>query len=124
VDHGPEKRYREYYSFPGVDLNEIAGKNYAKSMIEWNLPPIRFRRVGRPGFYLSWARPAVFTSGLISNMDDASVRRTVRNAGTQLDLRFSLLSRLDMTLSGGYAVAFGSNLTKHDEAMISLKIMN
>ena len=124
VDHGPEKRYREYYSFPGVDLNEIGGKNYAKSMLEWNLPPIRFRRVGRPGFYLSWARPAVFTSGLITNMDDANVRRTVRNAGTQLDLRFSLLSRLDMTLSGGYAVAFGQNLTKHDEAMISLKIMN
>ena len=124
VDHGPEKRYREYYSFPGVELNEIAGKNYAKSMLEWNLPPVRFRRVGRPGFYLSWARPAVFISGLITNMDDATVRRTVRNAGTQLDLRFNLLSRLDMTLSGGYAVAFGSNLTKHDEAMISLKIMN
>jgi hypothetical protein len=80
--------------------------------------------VGTPGFYLSWARPAVFTSGLITDMGDASVRRTVRNAGTQLDLRFSLLSRLDMTLSGGYAVAFGNNLAKHDEAMISLKIMN
>lgn len=124
VDHGPEKRYREYYSFPGVELNEIGGKNYAKSVLEWNLPPIRFRRVGRPGFYLSWARPAVFTGGLITNMDDANVRKTVRNAGTQLDLRFSLLSRLDMTLSGGYAVAFGNNLSKHDEAMISLKIMN
>lgn len=124
VDHGPEKRYREYYSFPGVALNEIGGKNYAKSVLEWNLPPIRFRRVGTPGFYLSWARPAVFTSGLITNMDDSSVRRTVRNAGTQLDLRFTLLSRLDMTLSGGYAVAFGDNLTKHNEAMISLKILN
>lgn len=124
VDHGPEKRYREYYSFPGVDLNEIGGKNYAKSVLEWNLPPVRFRRVGTPGFYLSWARPAIFTSGLITNMDDANVRKTVRNAGTQLDLRFNLLSRLDMTLSGGYAVAFGNNLTKHDEAMISLKIMN
>ncbi|HET7207797.1 MAG TPA: hypothetical protein VFI95_14570 [Terriglobales bacterium] len=124
VDHGPEKRYREYYSFPGAELNEIGGKNYAKSMLEWNLPPFRFRRVGRPGFYLSWARPAIFTSGLITNMDDATVRRTVRNAGTQLDLRFTMLSRLDMTLSGGYAVAFGQNLTKHDEAMISLKIMN
>ena len=124
VDHGPEKRYREDYSFPGVELNEIGGKNYAKSVLEWNLPPVRFRRVGRPGFYLSWARPAVFASGLITNMDDANVRKTVRNAGTQLDLRFSMLSRLDMTLSGGYAVAFGNNLAKHDEAMISLKIMN
>jgi hypothetical protein len=124
VDYGPEKRYREYYSFPGTQLDEISGKNYAKSTLEWNLPPVRFRRVGTPGFYLSWARPSVFTSGLITNMDDATVRRTVRNAGSQLDLRFSLLSRLDMTLSGGYAVAFGNNLSKHDETMISLKIMN
>jgi WD40 repeat protein len=124
VDHGPEKRYREYYSFPGVGLDSIGGKNYAKTVLEWNLPPVRFRRAGTPGFYLSWARPSVFTSGLITNMDDASVRTTVRNAGTQLDLRFTVLSRLDMTLSGGYAVAFGNNLPKHDEAMISLKIMN
>jgi hypothetical protein len=124
VDHGPEKRYREYYSFPGVGLNDIGGKNYGKTLLEWDLPPLRFRRAGTPGFYLSWARPAVFSSGLITNLDDASVRRTVRNVGAQVDLRFSLLSRLDMTLSGGYATAFGNNLPKHNEAMISLKIMN
>ena len=124
VDHGPEQRYREYYSFPGVDLNEVGGKNYAKSVLEWNLPPVRFRRAGRPGFYLSWARPAVFTSGLLTDLNDSNIRQTVRNVGTQLDLRFNVLSRLDMTLSGGYAVAFGNNLSKHDEAMISLKIMN
>lgn len=124
VDHGPEKRFQEYYSFPGVALNEVAGKNYGKGTVEWDLPPVRFRRVGTPGFYLSWARPSLFTSGIITNVDDASVRRKVRNVGTQVDLRFTMLSRLDMTLSGGYAVAFGDNLTKHDEAMISLKIMN
>jgi len=45
-----KKEYREYYSFPGVALNEISGKNYAKSVLEWNLPPVRFRRVGRPAF--------------------------------------------------------------------------
>jgi hypothetical protein len=124
VDHGPEKRYREYYAFPGVALNEIAGKNYAKTVLEWNLPPVRFRRVGTPGFYLSWVRPALFAGGLMTNLEDANVRRTFRNLGSQVDLRFTILSRLDMTLSGGYAAAFGNNLSKHDEAMISLKIMN
>lgn len=124
VDHGTEKRFREYYSFPGVALNEIAGKNYGKTMLEWDLPPVRFRRLGRPGFYLSWARPSVFGTGLITNLDNAGIRREVRNVGAQMDLRFTMLSRLDMTLSGGYAVAFGNNLSKHDEAMISLKIMN
>lgn len=124
VDHGPEKRYREYYSFPGVGLNDIGGKDYGKAMLEWNLPPIRFSRAGTPGFYLSWARPSLFAGGLITNMDDVSVRRTVRNVGTQVDLRFSLLSRLDMTLSAGYAFAFGNGLRKHDEFMLSLKILN
>ncbi|MCB9250095.1 MAG: hypothetical protein H6613_16875 [Ignavibacteriales bacterium] len=28
VDNLPEKRYREYYSFPGVELNSIGGTNY------------------------------------------------------------------------------------------------
>jgi len=124
VDHGPEKRYREYYSFPGVQLNDIAGKNYAKTTIEWNLPPVRFSRAGTPGFYLSWVRPAVFAGGLMTNLDNAFFRRTVEDVGSQLDLRFSLLSRLDMTLSAGYAHALGNSQQKHDEFMLSLKILN
>jgi hypothetical protein len=66
----------------------------------------------------------LFTGGLITNMDDASVRRTVRDVGSQVDLRFSMLSRLDMTLSAGYAVAFGNTQNKHDEFMLSLKVLN
>ena len=31
-------RYREYYSFPGTELNEIGGKNFAKATLEWTLP--------------------------------------------------------------------------------------
>ena len=71
VDHREEKRYREQYSFPGVELNEIAGTNYVRSMFEWNLPPVRFRRVGSPGFYLTWARPALFATALVTNADDS-----------------------------------------------------
>jgi hypothetical protein len=93
-------------------------------MIEWNLPPIRFRRAGTPGFYASWLRPSLFTSGLVTNMDDAALRKTNTNVGSQLDFRFSLLSRLDMTFSLGYAYAFGYSKHKHDEFMISLKILN
>ncbi|MGE5458075.1 MAG: YncE family protein, partial [Methanococcaceae archaeon] len=46
VDNLHEKRYREYYSFPGVELNEISGTNYGKGMLEWNLPPLRFSSLG------------------------------------------------------------------------------
>ncbi|HJS57633.1 MAG TPA: hypothetical protein VKA01_05960 [Vicinamibacteria bacterium] len=123
VDHKDEKRYRAHYAFPGVEINEISGRNYVKSMLEWNLPPIRFRRVGTPGFHVTWARPALFASGLVTNLDDTAIRRELVNAGGQLDFRFTLLSRLDMTLSGGYAVAFEKGLPPRREWMASLKVL-
>ena len=123
VDHRAEKRYRQWYSFPGVELNEIGGTNFAKSMLEWNLPPLRFRGAGRPGFYLSWARPALFASGIVTNMDDATLRRTVTNVGGQLDFRLNMLSQLDLTLSLGYARAFEDGARARNEYMVSLKLL-
>jgi hypothetical protein len=123
VDHLSEKRYRAQYSFPGVELNEVAGRNYVKSMLEWNLPPLRFRRVGKPGFYLTWARPALFATGLVTNLDRSATRRSLANVGAQVDLRFSMLSALDLTLSGGYGVAFEDGRSPRGEVMVSLKIL-
>ena len=48
VDYLSISRYRDYYSFPGVELNEIGGKNFARAQLEWTLPPLRFRRFGFP----------------------------------------------------------------------------
>jgi WD40-like Beta Propeller Repeat len=123
VDHADEKRYREYYAFPGADLNEIGGRNYLKSTVELNLPPWRFQRAGKPGFYATWMRPAVFVTGLATDLDDKDVRRTAINTGGQLDFRFTMLSVLDMTLSVGGAVAFEDGLQPRREAMISLKVL-
>jgi len=123
VDHRNEKRYREQYAFPGAEINEIAGRNYAKSMLEWSLPPVRFRRVGTPSFFLTWARPAVFATVLATDLDDGSRRRTLANVGAQIDLRFTLLSRLDLTLPAGYAVAVEDGWKPRHEGMISLKVL-
>ena len=124
VDHGDEKRYREYYGFPGAELNEIGGRNFVKSMVEWNLPPWRFRRVGTPGFYATWMRPALFVTGLATNLDDAVDAADVAvDAGAQLDFRFSMLSVLDLTLSVGGAMAFEDGHAPRREAMISLKVL-
>src|SRR6185436_15890508 len=71
VDHGEVRRYRDYYSFPGVPIDDqesLAGTNFGKVMLEWDLPPLRFRRVGLPNVYANWARLAVFTSGLLTNL--------------------------------------------------------
>ena len=124
VDRGSIKRYREFYAIPGFELNEVPGRNFHRAMLEWNLPPIRFERVGTPGFYLSWARPAVFVSALTTNLDDSAIRQEVQSAGAQVDFRFTMLSLLDLTLSLGYARGFGSSSIDDDEEfMVSLKIM-
>ena len=123
VDRGEEKRYREYYSFPGTELNEIGGRNFVKTTAEWNLPPVRFRRVGSAGFYLTWARPALFATLLATDLDDTSVRRTLTNVGGQVDFRFTVLSTLDMTLSAGYAAAFEDGFRPRLEGMLSLKVL-
>jgi hypothetical protein len=123
VDHLDEKRYREWYSFPGVDLNEVGGRNFLKSSVEWNLPPWRFRRAGIPAFYATWARPALFAGLLSTDLDAGSQRRVAGNVGGQWDVRFGTLSALELTLSFGGAVAFERDRPARREAMVSLKIL-
>lgn len=123
VDQGEVKRYRKEYAMPGFELNAVPGRNFYRSMIEWNLPPIRFKRVGTPSFYLSWARPALFATVLSTNLDDSAIQLDTHNFGIQIDFRFTVLSRLDMTLSTGYAKGYGNNSFTDDEWMVSLKIM-
>ena len=94
-----------------------------RGTIEWNLPPWRFRRMGTPGFHATWARPAIFVSGLATNLDDSAFRRVPVDVGAQLDFRFSLLSVLDLTVSAGAAMAFEDGHRPQQEAMFSLKIL-
>ena len=123
VDHRDEKRYRDWYSFPGAELNEIGGRNFVKSTLEWNAPPWRFRRAGIPSFFATWARPAVFVTALATNLDAPEARHVVTDAGGQIDFRFEALSALELTLSVGGAVAFERDHAPRREAMISLKIL-
>jgi hypothetical protein len=123
VDHREEKRYREPYSFPGLEINELGGTNYARGLVEWDLPPLRFRGAGTPSFFLSWLRPAAFASVLVTNADLSVLRRTVANAGGQIDLRIGMLSRLELTLSLGYAAAFENSQPTRHQGMLSLKIL-
>jgi len=124
VDRGEIKRYREFYAMPGFELNTVPGRNFYRTMLEWNLPPVRFKRVGTPGFYMSWARPAIFATALSTNVDDSAIRQDVQNVGIQIDFRFTILSRMDMTLSMGYAKGFGNDIIPDDEEyMLSLKIL-
>ena len=103
VDHGDEKRYREYDSLAGVELNEIGGRNFVKSTVEWNLPPWRFARLGTPGLLRDVAAAGGIRDGPGHRPRRRSSAGRVGNIGAQADIRISALSALDMTLSFGGA---------------------
>jgi hypothetical protein len=121
VDHQEVKRYREPFSMPGFDIDELSGRTFVRSMLEWNLPPVRFRRVGTPDLYLSWARPAIFAAALVTDPDVD--RQEWYSLGFQVDFQFTLLSRKDMTFSIGYAAGFRDDGHEGNEFMASLKIL-
>ena len=123
VDHQEVKRYRDMERFPGVEIDEIAGTNFARIMAEWTLPPVRFRRAGIPQFYCTYARAALFSTGLVTNMDDDAFRREAINWGGQVDFRLVIFSALESTLSIGGAAAKEEGRDVETEFMISLKIM-
>jgi len=123
VDARIDKRYREYYSFPGFRLNEISGKSFTRHMVEGNLPPVVFESLGTPAFHLAWLRSSVFASALWTDPAHSAERARYGNAGVQIDLRFSVLHWYEMTLSAGYAVGYRGGTRAGDEWMVSLKIM-
>ena len=123
VDYRDVKHYRTYDAFPGRDLNEIGGRNFAKATADWSLPAWRFRRVGVLPFYAAYARLGLFASGLVTNLDDTASRRKLASAGAQVDIRFQLLTMQPLTLSTGYARAFERGYLPTSEWMVSLKIL-
>ena len=108
--------------FPGVEIDELVAQTFAKAMLECNLPPLRFRRLGSPSLYCTWVRPALFATALVTDLDRSLIRRTIGNAGVQLDFRFVALSHLDFTVSLGYAVAFEDDRDPAREFMFSLRL--
>ena len=122
MDDREVKRYREYYSFPGFEIDQISAREYIKTIAEWNLPPMRFREVGSPSLYLKHARPAIFAGALLTDPGER-FERTVYNVGFQVDFQFTLSHRLPMTFSVGFAAGFEDGSKRDDEWMISLKIL-
>lgn len=123
IDHGAIHRYREFHAFPGTELNAIGGTDFAKGMVEWILPPLRFSRFGHPAFYANWASLSLFGAGIRTDIEHGETGREVAGAGAQLDLRIVFFSSLQTTFSAGYAQAFERGRRPRDEVMVSLKIL-
>ena len=96
VDDGEVKRYRDVLRMPGFDIDEIQGQSFAKSMLEWNLPPIRFENAGTRNVHATWARPSLFTAVLVTDPDDGDFKRTDYDVGAQVDFQIRVQERLPM----------------------------
>jgi hypothetical protein len=123
IDHGEVSRYREYYTFPGVGLQAISATSAARTMGEWNLPPLRFRHLGSTWLYANWARLSLFSSGLFTNFGNTAARESYADVGAQLDFRIVLFTYLSSTFSAGYATAIDQHGHATTGYMISLKIL-
>jgi hypothetical protein len=123
VDNAAVKRYRELDSMPGFEIDEIAGRRFAKQMFEWTLPPYVFESAGTPGLHVTWMRPAVFATALWADAGGSVGRRDVASAGGQLDFRISTLYWYEMMLSFGYARGFERSQPGRNEWMVSLKVL-
>jgi hypothetical protein len=123
IDHQEISRYRQYYAFPGVELNAIGATNFGKAMVEWNAPPLRFKRLGTPSAYVNWARLSLFSTGLFTNLASGANRGAYGNLGAQLDFRIVLFTYLNSTFSAGYAVATDRHGRRSTEYMVSLKLL-
>jgi len=122
VDDREIKRYREFASFPGFEINEIEAQTFVRAVGEINLPPARFEDIGVASLFLSSVRPAFF-AGALETEDRSGARRSLQTVGIQTDWNFTVAHRLPMTLSLGYARGFEDGESLSDEVLLSLKIM-
>lgn len=121
IDKGEISRYREYYSFPGVHIDQIGAQSFVKSLAEWDLTPLHFRNLGSTKLYCNWARLALFTGGLAAN-PGTSQQSGYADVGGQVDLRMVLFSQIKSTVSSGFAAAHDRTGHTGTEFMFSLKI--
>ena len=122
VDDKAYRRFHDVESFPGLELNEVGGRTFAKAMLELNLPPLVFEHAGSRSLYVNWAALALFGGGLVTELGNDELRREVSDVGVQLDIRLVAATHHNFTLSLGYAMAFESGRDSSDEFMVSLKI--
>lgn len=122
VDDGEIQRYRHSESLPGFEINQLSARQYYRSLLELNLPPVRFSEVGTEAFYLKNLQTAVF-AGQLWTRNPEQLNQEYQTFGMQVDLNFTIIHRLPMTLSLGIARGYQDGEGQDKEYLLSLKIL-
>jgi hypothetical protein len=126
VKSGSRLLARELWAFPGIGIDEVSGRNFLKINPEIHLPPVRYKKTGVLGCYMTYSRLILFGYGLATNLDafnDNNISGKVASAGIQADSEIVLFSLMKSTFSFGYAHAFWYKGNPDDGWFISLRIM-
>ncbi len=121
VDYHEQRRYREAIAFPGFEIDEIVGHKYGKTLLEWNLPPLRFK-AGTSAAFVNWVNIALFGGLVVTDFDHSELQREFSTGGIQVDTRFTVRAHMQFTLSLGAAFGRESGGESVDEYMVSLKL--
>ena len=113
-----------YTVFPAPSLNEISGRTFVKSMLEWNVRADSIHVASANRDSMPHGRdPPCSSARLAPTSTHPLARRVLTDVGGQIDFRFGLLSTLEMTVSVGAATAFENGFAARHEAMLSVKIL-
>jgi len=123
VDWQASDQYRKILAFPGVDIDAVSAHNFIKTMCELNLKPIRLNNVGTTWLYPTYIKTSLFGTHMLLNPDHDPDRRTVFNAGAQIDLELVLFSYLKTTWSAGYARKLEAAYSPQQQWMFSVKLL-
>jgi hypothetical protein len=121
LDYRNAQLYREMSSFPGMEIDAISALNYGKLAMEWNVKPLRFKKLGFKGLYSTYSRLTFFGMGLFTNLANEQQQTNYYSAGLQIDFEIVLFTLLKSTLSFGYSKA-GLKALHRDQFMVSLKL--
>ena len=94
---------------PGFEIDALNGKSFVKSMVEWNLPPLRFEQLGIARFLRELVAARGVRDGARDRSGSGGDRVDAYNVGIQFDVQLQVMHRLPMMLSFGYARGFGGD---------------
>ena len=97
------KQYRDLFRFPGIPIYSLTTDQFAKILVENNLPPIRIGNLGLGQNYLNYIDMSLYSSALVTKTDRMHPWVDI---GGQVNFVFKHWFNLESTLSFGIAKAW------------------